>query len=106
MKDICERIDLYIVEGNRKDDFEKWVKVVNSCKTVEQLDVAVKMGENYYDKYGDGFWKDDGPWSELVDKMRDITKHKRDKLTHQEKVKMLDDIKKEPRNKMDSFEYM
>jgi len=41
-------------EGKQKDDYEKIVKVIRSCKTIEQLQTAGKMVEKFSKKYGLG----------------------------------------------------
>lgn len=47
MKDICERIDLYIVEGTEKDDYKKLLKVINSVETSDHAEAAHKMIVNW-----------------------------------------------------------
>lgn len=35
-------------------DFEKCIKVINSCKTIEHLEVAYKMADNFFKKWNTG----------------------------------------------------
>lgn len=92
-------VEKYITEGNRKDDFEKWVKVVNSSKTQEQLETAIKMGQNYYSMYGESWFKqtffdkDEMFSTPLADKMLDLVRNKKNKLSHEEAQKILKEIK-------------
>lgn len=92
MSKIDETINKYLVEG-KKEDFEKWVKVVKSCKTEEQLLSATNMGRALYVKYKnafieqlEGFLQMD---DKLLDDMTDVIKNKRDKLNHESKNKII-----------------
>lgn len=86
-------IERYLIEG-RQEDFDKWVKVVKSCKTVEQLNSAIRMGQNLYAKYGEKWWDDnilnwDTPF---LDKLTSIWKNKKEQLSHEDAQKILKEI--------------
>lgn len=49
---IEEKIDTYLNENEKKDFEDKIRMVLQSCETKKQLDVAFKMIDLYYKKYG------------------------------------------------------
>lgn len=48
---IEERIGKYLNESGKSKAFDKVMKVIKSCKTIDHLDGALKMIKSYSDQY-------------------------------------------------------
>lgn len=94
---IDETVSKYIGE-NRQNEYKVWFKTLQDADTIEKLDRAVELAQEYYHKYGENWFshtflsdEQTKPTGKLWNRMLDVIKNKKDKLTHIEKKSILDD---------------